>query len=131
MHVNMITQFVFRILPLPGLISCLYNGDTDAATQLVQNEDRWLVRAEVLIAQGNPSAALAIIVPHRQKMEEKKLDDQLLVTMVLQALALHAQGENESARQVLKESLTMAEPGGFIRLFVDAGEPMRLVAPGF
>ncbi len=108
-------------------ILCLYKGDTDAAAQLVQHEDRWLVRAEVLIAQGNPSAALAIIVPHRQKMKEKRLDDQLLVTIVLQALALHAQGENESARQALKESLTMAEPGGFIRLFVDAGESMRLL----
>ena len=107
-------------------ILCLYNGNTDAAAQLVQHDDRWLVRAEVLIAQGNPSAALAIIVPHRQKMEEKRLDDQLLETIVLQALALHAQGENESARQALKESLTLAEPGGFIRLFVDAGEPMRL-----
>ena len=58
-------------------ILCLYNGNVEAAAQLVQHEDRWLVRAEVLIAQGNPSAALAIIVPHRQKMEEKRLDDQL------------------------------------------------------
>ena len=105
----------------------LYIGDTDAAAQLVHHEDRWLVRAEVLIAQGNPSAALDIIVPHRQKMEEKRLDDQLLVTIVLQALAHHALGENESAQQALKESLTLAEPGGFIRLFVDAGEPMRLM----
>ena len=46
---------------------------------------------------------------------------------MLQALALHAQGENESARQALKESLILAEPGGFIRLFLDAGEPMRLL----
>ena len=106
---------------------CLYKGDTDAAAQLVQHEDRWLVRAEVLIAQGNPSAALAIIVPHRQKMEEQKLADQLLVTIVLQALALHTLDEKEQARQVLKESLTLAEPGGFIRLFVDYGEPMRLM----
>ncbi len=106
---------------------CLHKGDTDTAAQVVQNEDRWLVRAEVLIARGNPAAALAIIVPHRQKMEEKRLDDQLLVTIVLQALALHALGENESTRQALKESLTMAKPGGFIRLFVDAGEAMRLM----
>jgi len=110
---------------------CLYNGDTDTAAQLVQNEDRWLVRAEVLIAQGNPSAALAIIVPHRQKMGEERLDDQLLVTIVLQALALHAQGEKEPARQALKDALILAEPGGFIRLFVDAGEPMQLIMTDF
>lgn len=106
---------------------CLYNGDTDKAAQLVQTEDRWLVRAEVLIAQGNPSAALDIIIRHRKKMEEGKLVDYLLDTIVLQALALHALGENDAARQALKEALTLAEPGGFIRLFLDAGEPMRLM----
>lgn len=108
-------------------ILCLHNNDADAAAQLVQHKDRWLVRAEILIAQGNPSAALAIIAPHRQIMEERNLADQLLVTVVQQALALHALDEKEQARQVLKESLTLAEPGGFIRLFVDAGEPMRLL----
>ena len=110
---------------------CLYNGDVDTAAQLVQDADRWLVRAEILIAQGHPSAALDIIVPHRQKMEEKNLEDQLLVTVVLQALALYARGEKEAAQQALKESLIMAEPGGFIRLFVDAGEPMRLMLQDF
>ncbi len=56
----------------------LYKGDIDAAAQVILHEDRWLVYAEVLIAQGNPSAALAIIVPRRQKMEKEKLADQCL-----------------------------------------------------
>ena len=110
---------------------CLYNGDTDTAAQLVQNEDRWLVRAEVLIAQGNPSAALTLVVPYRMQMEEKKWEDQQLRAIMLQALALHLQGEKDSAWQVLEEALTLAEPGGFIRLFVDMGEPMRLMIMDF
>ena len=52
-------------------------------------------------------------------------------TMVLQALALHLQGEKDPAYQVLTEALTLAEPGGFIRLFVEKGEPMRLLIVDF
>jgi LuxR family maltose regulon positive regulatory protein len=44
--------------------------------------------------------------------------------MVLQAVALHAHGEKNKAVQLLGEALTLAEPGGFIRIFVDEGAPM-------
>jgi LuxR family maltose regulon positive regulatory protein len=47
--------------------------------------------------------------------------------MVQQTIALHAHGEMEKAAQVLGETLAMAEPGGFIRTFVDEGETMRLL----
>jgi LuxR family maltose regulon positive regulatory protein len=105
-------------------ILCLQNGDIDTAAQLVQNEDRWLVRAQVLLAQGNPSDALDILVQNREKTERQKLQDQLMVTIVLQALAFQAQGEKELARQALKDALLLSKPGGFLRLYVDYGEPM-------
>ena len=44
--------------------------------------------------------------------------------MVLQAVALHAHGEKDEAAQLLGEALALAEPGGFIRIFVDEGLPM-------
>ena len=44
--------------------------------------------------------------------------------MVLQAVALHAHGEKDKAVQLLGDALALAEPGGFIRLFVDEGMPM-------
>ncbi len=106
---------------------CLATGEVDAAAQLVQNNDRWLVRAQILIAQGDPSAALDIILPYRQKMLDENLPDQLLVTLVLQALAFHTLGNKESAVQALKESLILAMPGGFLRLYLDLGESMRLL----
>ena len=44
--------------------------------------------------------------------------------MVLQAVARHAQGEKDQAVQMLCDALALAEPGGFIRIFVDEGPPM-------
>ncbi len=58
-------------------------------------------------------------------MEAKGWQDERLKVMVLQAVALHAHGEKDKAVQLLGEALALAEPGGFIRLFVDEGEPMR------
>jgi LuxR family maltose regulon positive regulatory protein len=50
--------------------------------------------------------------------------------MVLQAVALHAHGEKEKAVQLLGDALTLAEPGGFIRIFVDEGAPMAKLLIG-
>jgi len=44
--------------------------------------------------------------------------------MVLQAVALHMNGEKDKAVHLLCDALALAEPGGFIRLFVDEGLPM-------
>ena len=57
-------------------------------------------------------------------MEAKDWQDERLKVMVLQAVALHAHGEKDKAVQLLGEALAMAEPGGFIRVFVDEGAPM-------
>ena len=50
---------------------------------------------------------------------------------ILQAIALHAHREKDKAVQLLGEALALAEPGGFIRLFLDEGEPMRLLILDF
>lgn len=103
----------------------LNNGNVDAASQIAQQCDLPLIRAQVLLAQGNPATALALLVPYRQQMEEKQWKDALLQDLVLQALALHMAGEKDPAFRVLPEALMLAEPGGFIRTFIEKGELMR------
>jgi LuxR family maltose regulon positive regulatory protein len=44
--------------------------------------------------------------------------------MVLQALCLYTQGEKVKSLQLLGDTLVLAEPDGFIRLFVDEGVQM-------
>jgi LuxR family maltose regulon positive regulatory protein len=49
----------------------------------------------------------------------------VLHILVLRALALEAQGDRTSALFTLERALVLAEPEGYIRLFVDEGAPMR------
>ncbi len=44
--------------------------------------------------------------------------------MAVQSVVLFAQGEKDQAVQVLAKALDLAEPGGYIRLFVDEGALM-------
>ncbi len=102
----------------------LFQGNLDEAAQLAQNNVMPLMQARILVAQGNPSEALALVEPQRRQAEEKRLPQRLLLVMAVQAVVLFAQGEKDQAVQVLSETLAMAEPGGHIRLFVDEGAPM-------
>ena len=65
------------------------------------------------------------------QVEAKGWQDERLKVTVLQAVALHALGEKEKAVQVLGAALALAEPGGFIRTFVDEGEAMRFLISDF
>ncbi len=102
----------------------LFQGNVDEAAQLAQNNVMPLMQARVLIAQGNPSEALALVEPLRQQAEVKRLPQRLLQVMAVKSVVLFAQGDKDKAVQVLAEALALAEPGGFIRLFVDEGAPM-------
>ena len=102
----------------------LRQGNLAAAADLAGKYELPLIRARVLLAQGDPSAALAVLRPLRQQMEAKGLADERFKAMILQAVALRANGDKDEAVQLLGEALALAEPGGFIRIFVDEGAPM-------
>lgn len=99
-------------------------GNLTKAAQLAQTRELPISQAKVHLAQGNPSAALAMLEPWRAKVEAKGWVDEQLKVMMLQAVALQAHGEAERAVQLLNDALVLAEPGGFIRMFVDEGKPM-------
>ena len=65
-----------------------------------------------------------MLEPYRRQMAEKAWADEELKALVLLAVALDARGERAEAVEVLDEALALAEPGGFIRIFVDEGAPM-------
>jgi len=119
-------SFVFRMPDVAAaqVLTLLRQGNLAAAAHLAETHDLPLSQARVHLAQGDTSAALAALGPLRRQAEAKGWEDERLKVMVVQALAHHAHGEKEEAVQLLGDALALAEPGGFIRIFVDEGRPM-------
>ena len=107
------------------VLTLLHQRNLAAAAHLAENHELPISQARVHLAQGDPSAALALLEPLRRRMEAKGWQDEQLKVMVLQTVALQAHGDNDGAVQLLGDALALAEPGGFIRLFADEGMPMR------
>jgi LuxR family maltose regulon positive regulatory protein len=102
----------------------LRQGHLVAAAHLAQAHELPISQARIHLAQGDPSAALAVLSSWRQQVEASGWQDERLKVLVLQAVALEAQGEQDQALHLLVDALALAAPGGFIRLFVDEGRPM-------
>jgi LuxR family maltose regulon positive regulatory protein len=119
-------HFVHRMGDIAAVqvLLLLHEGRMTAAMELVQHHQLPLSRVRVHLAQGDPSAALTVLSPWRRQVEAKGWQDERLQVMLLQALALQAHGEQEQAVQVLCEALTYTAPEGFIRAFIDEGQPM-------
>ena len=125
-------HFVFRMPEIAAarVLTLLHQGNLAAAAQLAETHDLPISQARIHLAQGDPSAALALLEPVRQHAEAKAWADEQLKIMVLQVVALHAHGETDTAAQLLVDALALAQPGGFIRLFVDEGMPMAQLLTG-
>ena len=119
-------NFVFRAPEVAAarVRVLLHQGNLATAAHLAETHELPIGQARVHLAQGDPSAALAVLEPLHQQMEAKGWQDEHLKVMVLQAVALHVHSEKDKAVQLLADVLALAEPGGFIRLFVDEGLPM-------
>jgi len=119
-------NYVLRFADIAELqiLILLQQSNLAAAAELAGRYDLPLSRSRVLLAQGDAPAALAILEPILMQSKEKGWVDRQLKAMLLQALALSANHEKDKALRILEEILTMAEPGGFVRLFLDEGAPM-------
>jgi LuxR family maltose regulon positive regulatory protein len=90
----------------------------------LQLETLRLLRARLLLARGEAAAALhslgqLLITALEGKHLIRALEIQLLI-----ALAHAADGQEQKARQWLYEVLSQARTEGFLRLFLDEGEPL-------
>jgi LuxR family maltose regulon positive regulatory protein len=106
------------------VVTLLHQGNLAAAAQLAETHDLPISQSRVHLARRDPSAALTALERWRAQVEAKGWADERLKVLLLEALALQAQGEPDQAVQVLLDALALAEPGGFIRIFVDEGPPM-------
>ena len=119
--------FVHRLPEIPA--TCvrllLAQGEIASATELAKKQGLPLSQARVDLTQGDAPAALRLIEPWLQEVALRDRPDDALKGIVLQALALQANGQEEEAMQQLSEAMILAEPGGFLRTFVDEGPAME------
>jgi LuxR family maltose regulon positive regulatory protein len=101
-----------------------------------------LLLARTLLALDRPADALPLLEQHIAMLEQqdRRKSRRMIEVQSLKALALQAQGDVNQALRSLERALSIAEPGGFVRIFVDEGEPMlqllrqaatRGIAPGY
>jgi LuxR family maltose regulon positive regulatory protein len=119
-------NFVYRFPEIVSaqVLTLLRQGNLEMAAQLAETHQLPLSQARISLARGDTSSALDVLERVRQQAEEKGWADERLKALVLQAVAYDGHGEKQKAMQVLGNALALAEPSGFIRIFVDEGEPM-------
>jgi LuxR family maltose regulon positive regulatory protein len=71
------------------------------------------------------SEARALIQPGLDQAQASGLIYNLARLLILDALALYAQGEPASAIKALKRALALAEPENYVRSFLDLDKPME------
>jgi LuxR family maltose regulon positive regulatory protein len=84
----------------------------------------YLILARMWIAQAQPDKALSLLEPLRLRMEQQGRTRLVIEIHMLEALAYQARGDVAQALACLEQALSLAEPEGYVRLFVDEGEPM-------
>ncbi len=114
-------NFTHRIPEIAAVqvLTSLTRGNLSDASYLAQKHELPISQARVHLAQGDTSTALEVLGRLHQQVEEKDLKDEQLKVMILQAVAHHLGGDKDQAMQRLGDALALAEPGGFIRIFVD------------
>src|SRR5512139_4147890 len=94
----------------------------DEVSYLHEFEHLTLARLEIANPLVNALLARLLQAAEAQKRRGSALD-----ILLVQALAYEAQGNRPQALAALERALTLAEPEGYVRIFVDEGEPVRLL----
>ncbi|MGE5224516.1 MAG: tetratricopeptide repeat protein [Omnitrophica WOR_2 bacterium] len=83
--------------------------------------------ARVQLVQGDPEEALGLLEHALQSAQAVGRLGNAAQIWVVKAIVLRILGELENSFAALSKALTFAEPEGYLRVFLDEGEPMRLL----
>ncbi len=94
-------------------------------------ESAYLALARVYLAQLQYPQALQWFTALLRSAEQVSRLGSMISILALQVTALQASGATQEALHILLRLLTLAEPEGYIRVFLDAGEPMHQALQAF
>jgi LuxR family maltose regulon positive regulatory protein len=84
----------------------------------------YVALARILIAQGRSDEAINLLQRMLEPAEEGRNTTGAIGFLSLQALAFQGMSDTTRAMNTLERALALAEPGGFVRIFVDEGPSM-------
>jgi LuxR family maltose regulon positive regulatory protein len=96
----------------------------DELSPTLAHEVEQMAVAWVLIARAKPGEALRLLARLLEAAEAAERMGSVIGILTLQTLAFQAQGDIDRALSALEQALSLAEPEGYVRTFVDEGEPM-------
>jgi LuxR family maltose regulon positive regulatory protein len=84
-----------------------------------------LTLARILLGQHSPGTAMRILSQLLSEAEALGWWGGVIEILVFQTLACQQSGDMSSAKKTLQRALTLSEPEGYIRVFIDQGQPMK------
>jgi len=91
----------------------------------VQRRFELLTLSRVWIEQGRRDQARDLLDRLVEVLRASGHRDHLIEALALQAMLLAASGDQQGALESLNRALAPAKAGGYVRPFIDLGEPMR------
>ncbi|HSJ53288.1 MAG TPA: LuxR C-terminal-related transcriptional regulator, partial [Anaerolineae bacterium] len=89
------------------------------------NEVEYRALVRLLLAEGRVDEALGLLSRLQGATEPTGRQGHLIEVLVLQAVAWQMQGDTPSALVVLERALRLAQPEGYVRVFLDEGQPIE------
>jgi LuxR family maltose regulon positive regulatory protein len=89
-----------------------------------QRASEYVLLLRVLLARGDHAAAIILSNRLLQQAETTGQMRMVIEVLILQALALQGKKETGQALAALERALALAQPEGYVRMFLDEGEAM-------
>jgi LuxR family maltose regulon positive regulatory protein len=103
----------------------IFNHDNTQDAEInYLSEPGYLVFLRLLLAQGEYDDALMLGRRLLRMAEGTKRVGRMVEVLALQALAFHGKKDAVRATEVLERALSLAQPEGYVRVFLDEGEAM-------
>lgn len=89
-----------------------------------EHEVTQIAQARVLLAQNKPNESIRLLSSLVEIARSGGRMGKLIEILILKALAMQTMGDTDQAAITLTKGLSLAEPEGYMRIFLDEGKPM-------
>ncbi|MDH5718339.1 MAG: LuxR C-terminal-related transcriptional regulator [Spirochaetia bacterium] len=96
-----------------------------AVRELVKTHNLPFIEVRLFLAEKNTASALTLLDKLTKKFDKNFWQKERLEVLVLEALSHWMNNSKDKALKAIGEALALAEPGKFVRIFIDEGKVME------